>query len=144
MKGREERTLVMAKQRRFNGAGFLAAARVYAASLGELGAVLGSDRVRRQARNAGAQGAELGRLNGHGLAHDRAAVGKQLQLGHGAAAGRGRNLRANGAGRSRQSSQRGRRRLLEERTHGLGLPQNSVHGGDWGRNAIGAQYGKLG
>ena len=72
-----------------------------------------------------ASATEAGRLDGHGLAHDRAAVGQDLQLGEGAAAGRRLRPRH---GR-RHGPQAGRRRLLHEGAHGLGLAEDGVHGG---------------
>lgn len=76
----------------------------------------------------GAHGCVLGRLDGHGLAHDGAAVGKHLQLGHGAAAGRGRDRSDGlGASRSRHGAQGSRRGRLEEGAHGLGLTKNAIH-----------------
>lgn len=80
---------------------------------------------RREGTNAG-RSAILGRLHGHGLAHDGAAVRIQLQLGHGAAAGRGSRA---GAGGRRHGPQSGGRGRLEERAHGLGLTQDAVHSG---------------
>lgn len=67
--------------------------------------------------------AVLGRLHGESLAHDRASVGIDLQLGHGAAAGRG--IGTSGRGHGTQSC---RRRRLEEGAHGLGLTQDGIHG----------------
>lgn len=64
-----------------------------------------------------------GRLNGHGLSHNGAAMGVDLQLRHGTTAGRGP-----GASRGRQGSQRGGRSSLQERAHGFGLTKNAVHG----------------
>lgn len=105
----------------------------------------GDGGVRRQARNADASAAntaELGGLDGQRLAHDGAAVGKQLQLGHGAAA-RGGRLGRRGTGRGRQGAQGGGRGLLQKGTHGLGLPQNSVHGGRLFLGGDGRRFGLL-
>lgn len=64
-------------------------------------------------------------LDGKSLAHDGAALAKQLQLGDGAAAWRG----LLGTGRGRESPKSGGRGLLQEGAHGLGLSKNSIHGG---------------
>lgn len=78
------------------------------------------------------------RLHRHGLAHDGAAVGKDLELGHGAAtrgrSRRRRRLLRRGADRRRRERPQGRRRrLLQEGAHGLGLAENGVHGDVRGR-----------
>lgn len=79
-------------------------------------------RLGRQSAN-GSGGTMLRRLHGEGLAHNRAAVGVQLQLGHGTTTGR-RLV----TGRGGQSAQRGGRGRLEKRADGFGLAQDGVHG----------------
>ena len=60
-------------------------------------------------------------LDFHGLAHDRAAAGEDLKIRHGSSAWR--NM-ASGGGEGTKSS---RRSLVEEGTHGTGLPEESLH-----------------
>lgn len=68
---------------------------------------------------------DAARLDGHGLAHDGAAAGENLQLGHGAAAGGHGGSRGGG----RHGTEPGSSGLHHEGAHGLGLAQNRVHGG---------------
>ena len=79
--------------------------------------------VTREGTQAG-RSTVLGRLDSHGLAHDRASVGEDLQLGHGAAAGR-----SLGAGGRRESTESGGGGRFHERAHGLGLADDGVHDG---------------
>lgn len=110
------RTIIAAaEERRLDGAGLLVAARVDARATRLAAAGQGAD--------AGERGV-LGRLHGEGLAHDGAAMGVDLQLGHGAAAGRG----GLGTGRRGHGAERRGRGGLEEGAHGLGLTENAVHG----------------
>lgn len=71
--------------------------------------------------------AGLGTLNSHGLAHDRAAASNCLQVAHSTAAGRDQSsvVAADGG---RERTEGSRRRLLQERTHGLRLAEDRVHG----------------
>lgn len=62
-------------------------------------------------------------LNGKRFAHNRAATGNGLQVGHDAATG---GSMATGSSR-REGSQSCWRRLLQEGAHGLGLAKDSVH-----------------
>lgn len=73
--------------------------------------------------------AVTGGLDGEGLAHDGTALGEDLQLGHGAAAGRGR-ADGLGTGSRRHGPESGGRGRLEERAHGLGLAKDGIHGGE--------------
>lgn len=65
-------------------------------------------------------------LDSQGLAHDRAASSKHLQIGHAACAWRNMVL---GGGR-RERAERGGRGLGQEWTHGARLAQNGLHGGE--------------
>lgn len=112
-----ERTIfTLLKNRGVNSAGLLGAAGMDT-SLVDLGL------AREGTKSSGDSNSISGRLNGHGLSHDGAAVSKDLKLGHGAAA-----WRRLGASRSRQGPKSGGRGGLEERTHGLGLTENAIHG----------------
>lgn len=93
-----------------NSPGLLAAAGMKAPGLAHsAGMVASRDGVGGQASDtdAATNMAKLGRLDGESLAHDGTAVGKQLQLGHGAATRGGGGL-WRWAGRSRQRAQSGR------------------------------------
>lgn len=68
-----------------------------------------------------ARDATLCALHGHCFAHDRATASKNLQVGHGASAGR--NV-ASGCG---QRAKGGGRRFAQERAHGPGLTEKSLH-----------------
>lgn len=64
--------------------------------------------------------AHTGTLHGEGLAHDGAAAGQDLEVGHGAASGAGTSGRGKGA-------QSGGRGALEEGAHGPGLLEHCLH-----------------
>ena len=67
-------------------------------------------------------GIVLGSLSGHGLAHDRATASEDLEVGHGSSTG---GDMASGSGG--EGSKRGGRCLVEEWTHGTGLPEKRLH-----------------
>lgn len=107
----------------------------------ELG--LGGLRMRVEAADPSNGGPSHGRApvvggpHSNGLAHDGAPVGQQLQLRHGPAAV-GRDLLLGPSG-GREGPQGGRRRLLQERAHGLGLPEDGIHGENGGfQQALGS------
>lgn len=85
----------------------------------------------RGAREPGTTAAMVSRADCKCLAHDRTAVGKQLQFGHGTAAGGGHSP---GAGRRRQGAKFGGRSVPQERAQGLGLVKSGFHGGRVSRN----------
>lgn len=108
------RTLLGVEDRPIDSSGLLAAARVQGAPA-------------QLAVHAG----QLRGLDSHGVAHDGAALRKQLQLGHGTAAGGGGGSVDGRTGGGGQSPQGARRGLLHEGAHGLGLPENSIHDGNF-------------
>lgn len=80
--------------------------------------------VNEGSRSSAGAASSASRLNSHGLAHDGAAVGEDLQLGNGAAARR--SGRARGGSHGAEAGSCG---LLHEGAHGLGLAKNGVHDG---------------
>ncbi|KFY06069.1 hypothetical protein V491_08876 [Pseudogymnoascus sp. VKM F-3775] len=74
--------------------------------------------------------AGLRALDSHGRSHNRAAAGNGLEVGHGAATWGGM-VAASWAAGGREGAESRWRGLLQEGTHGLGLPKNGVHGGGW-------------
>ena len=60
-------------------------------------------------------------LDVHGLAHDRAATGEDLKIGHGSSTGR--NMASGG----REGTKSGGRSLVEKGTHRTRLPEKSLH-----------------
>ena len=64
--------------------------------------------------------AHTGTLHREGLAHDGAAAGQDLEVGHGTASGAGTSGRREGA-------QSGGRGALEEGAHGPGLLEHCLH-----------------
>ncbi|KAI7491308.1 hypothetical protein KC351_g48 [Hortaea werneckii] len=88
----------------------------------------------RPAESTGERGVgDAGALDGEGLAHDRAAAGDDLQVGHGAAAGSRRVHAGVGARAHGHGAESGRRRLVKERAHGSRLAEQGLHGGDQSR-----------
>ena len=65
-------------------------------------------------------GPVLGGLDTHGLAHDGAPASEDLEIGHGSSAGR--DMASGGKG-----SKSGGGGLVEEGTHGAGLPKKRFH-----------------
>jgi hypothetical protein len=66
-------------------------------------------------------------LHSQSLAHDGAALAEHLEVRH--ASRTGRNIVA--SGRSRERTQRGGGRLVEERAHGPRLAEKGLHDGQW-------------
>ena len=67
-------------------------------------------------------GASFCSLSFDSLAHDRAAAGEDLKIGHGSSTGG--DMASSGRGEGTKSGGRG---LIEEGTHGTGLPEKSLH-----------------
>lgn len=80
------------------------------------------------ASDAGA--AEASRLDRHRLAHHGAAVGQDLELGDGTAAGR----RLSSSDGGRHGAQAGGRGLLHEGAHSLRLAEHGIHGDDFAQD----------
>lgn len=80
--------------------------------------------LNERSRSSAGAASHASRLNSHGLAHDGAAVGEDLQLGDGATARRSGGARGGGHG-----AEAGSRGLLHEGAHSLGLAKNGVHDG---------------
>lgn len=66
--------------------------------------------------------ASLCSLSVHSFAHDGAPTSEDLEIGHGSSTWR--NMTSGGG----EGSKGGRRCLVEEGTHGTGLPEKSLHG----------------
>lgn len=93
------------------------------------------------AKGAGENGvAGAGTLHSESLAHDGAAAGDELQVGHAAAAGRS----AVGGGRGGKGPQGRGRGLVQKRTHGPRLVKKRLHCGQEGsRNGCDPDQGSM-